>query len=158
MRRLAVIEWQAESFSGQQPWRKRSRSRSFAAWTACEKYWAGLRKNPPLQRRPPSAPSGGLRRPLRRPLRTRPCLRETQRRRLRRSRTRRKPLLNPGSGIASAGSGRGSEGLPAREAQTASKDLSLSEAANPWKTSCTLPQLFSAFIRSSQRLMFGYAE
>src|SRR5882672_2388303 len=42
--------------------------------------------------------------------------------------------------------------------QTASKALSLSDAANPWKTSCTLLQLFSAFIRSSQRFTLGYAE
>ncbi len=78
---------------------------------------------------------------------------------LRQSRRRKKSPISPGTVIASAGDPQRASSSPARPArQTASNDLSLSEAANPWNTSCTLAQFFSAFIRSSQRFTFGYPE
>src|SRR5712691_8546019 len=76
-----------------------------------------------------------------------------------------RPSRCPGSPGSQAGQEETQEStvVPASPAlvagsQTASKALSLSEAANPWKTSCTLLQLFSAFIRSSQRFTLGYPE
>ena len=143
-----------------QSWPRRFPNPSFAIWTACERCCIGIPRNPrgqlrspPRQRRAPE--SAGHRRlpwalpPIKR------ALRKPRKRNL----TRRKPRTNRGTGIVSAGSGcRPPPGPTPGASQTASKALSLSEAANPWKTSCTLPQFFSPFIRSSQRLTFGYAE
>ena len=143
-----------------QSWPRRFPNPSFAIWTACERCCTGLPRNPRGRlRRPPRrrrAPGSAV--PRRLPW-AKPPNKGAPRKPRKPDRKRKNPRINRGTGIASAGSGcSAATRLSPGAFQTASKALSLSEAANPWKTSCTLPQFFSAFIRSSQRLTFWYAE
>src|SRR5438093_52077 len=90
-----------------QSWRRSFPNPSFATWTTCERCSIGLPRSPPRQaRRSPPRQRGALEitRPRRLPWTARPLKRAPQRPR-RRSRTRREPRINPGTGTASAGSG-----------------------------------------------------